>query len=62
MNEPTYELQLKAADERRALESSVRELRRRVLSAKNKEFALLCGVLALVCVGGYVFFKLAARR
>ena len=62
MNEPTYELQLKAADERRALESSVREFRRRVFSPKNKELALLCGVLAVMSFGGYVFFKLAARR
>ena len=62
MIEPTYQLQLKAADERRALESSVRELRRRVVSRKNKELALLCSLLALVSVAGYAFFRLAARR
>jgi hypothetical protein len=62
MSEPTYELQLKAADERRALGSSVRELRRCVFSPKNKELALLCGVLAVASVGGCVFFKLAVRR
>jgi hypothetical protein len=61
MIEPTDELQLRAADERRALESSVRELRRRVFSLKN-ELALLCGVLVLVSVAGYLIFKLAERR
>jgi hypothetical protein len=62
MNEPTYELQLKAADERRALESSVNELRRRVFSPQNAELVMLCGVLALVSLGGFVLFKLAKWR
>lgn len=61
MNEPTYQLQLKAADERRILERSFQELRRRVFSPRNKEFVLLCGALALVCAAGYALVKFGTQ-
>ena len=61
MSEPSYELQLKASENRKELQSSVHELQHRIFRSEAKTIFLICGVLALITTGGYAILKMFVR-
>jgi hypothetical protein len=61
MSQPSYELQLKASENRKELQNSLHELRHRISRTEAKTMLLLCGVLALLTTGGYAILKMLVR-
>jgi hypothetical protein len=60
MNQPSYELQLKASENRKELQSSLQELRHRIFRTEAKNILVVCGALALITAGAIL--RMLARR